>query len=44
MVTGGKGHDVYPGSGPLEEVKPCVLLDYIDVYMIVTELIYLKIG
>ena len=28
--------NVYLGSGPLEEVKPYVMLDYIDVYMMVT--------
>ena len=33
----------YPGSGPPMEVKPYVLLDYIDV-MKVTELIYLEID
>ena len=32
MVTGDEGDDVYPGSGPPMEVKPYVLLDYIDVY------------
>jgi hypothetical protein len=30
MVTGNEETVVYPGSGPLEEVKPYVLLDYID--------------
>ena len=32
MVTGDEGDDIYPGSGPPMEVKPYVLLDYIDVY------------
>ena len=27
MVTRGRGHDVYPGSGPLDGVIPYVLLD-----------------
>ena len=27
--TGDEGDDVYPGSGPLDGVKPYVLLDYI---------------
>ena len=40
MVT---GDDVYPGSGPTMEVKPYVLLDYID-GMKVTELSYLDID
>ena len=43
MVTGDEGHDVYPGSGLPMEVKPYVLLDYID-GMKVTELIYLEID
>ena len=38
------GDNIYPGSGPLEEVKLYVLLDYIDMYMMVTELIYHEIG
>jgi hypothetical protein len=38
-----EGDDVYPGSGPLEEVKPNVLLDYIEVYRMITESIYHKI-
>lgn len=42
MVTGDKGDDVYPGSGPPMEVKPYVLLDYIDGVK-VTRLIYLEI-
>ena len=40
--TRDKGDDVYPGSGPLGEVKPYILLDYIEVYMMVTESIYHK--
>jgi len=36
--------NIYPGLGPLEEVKPYVLLDYIDVCTMVTELIYHEIG
>jgi hypothetical protein len=43
-VTGNVETAIYPGSGPLEEVKPYVLLDCIDDCMKVTELIYLKIG
>ena len=31
-VTGDEGDNVYPCSGPIEEVKPYVLLDCIDVY------------
>ena len=27
MVTGGKGHNVYPGSGPLDGGKTLLLLD-----------------
>ena len=34
---------IYPGSGPLEEVIPYVLLDCIDDCMKVIELIYLEI-
>ena len=37
------GHDVYPSSGRLEEVKPYVLLDYIEVYRMITESIYHEI-
>ena len=32
MVTVDEGDDVYPGSGPREEVKPYILLDYIAEY------------
>ena len=42
MVTGKEGDNVSPGSGPPMEVKPYVLLDYIDGIR-VTELIYLEI-
>ena len=35
--TRDKGDDVYPGSCPLEEVKHYVLLDYIEVYRMITE-------
>lgn len=41
--TRDEGHNVYPGSDPLEEVKPYVLLDYIGVYMTITESIYHEI-
>ena len=41
--TRDEGHDVYPGSGPLEEIKPYALLDYIDVYRMITESIYHEI-
>ena len=46
MVTESIETAIYPGSGPLEEVKPYVLLDCIDVRvcMAITELIYLEIG
>ena len=30
MVTGGKGHNVYPGSGPLDGGKTLLLLISID--------------
>ena len=30
MVIGDEGDNIYPGSGPPMEVKPYVLLDYID--------------
>ena len=43
MGNGERMDNIYPGSGPLEEVKPYVLLDYIDVYVMVTELIYHEI-
>jgi hypothetical protein len=42
-VTGKVETAIYPGSGPLEEVIPYVLLDCIDDCMKVTELIYHKI-
>ena len=38
-----EGDDVYLGSGPLEEVKPYVLLDYIEVYRMIIESIYHEI-
>ena len=41
--TRDEGHDVYPGLGPLEEVKSYVLLDYIEVYRTITESIYHEI-
>ena len=40
---GDEWDNVYPGSGPLEEVKPYVLLDCIDECMMITESIYHKI-
>ena len=36
-ITGDDEHSVYPGSGPLEEVILCVLLDYIGFMMWFTE-------
>ena len=36
-------HGVYPGLVLLEEVIPYVLLDYIEVYRMITELIYHEI-
>ena len=44
MGNNERANNMYPGSGPLEEVKPYVLLDYIDVCTMVTELIYHEIG
>ena len=41
--TRDEGHDVYPGSCPLWEAKPYVLLDYIEVYRMITESTYHEI-
>ena len=41
--TRDEGDDVYAGLGSLKEVKPDVLLDYIELYRMITELIYHEI-
>ena len=44
MVTRGRGHDVYPGSGPLDGGKTLRhALVYIDEYRGLQELIYHEI-
>lgn len=42
-ITGDEGDRIYPGLGPLEEVIPYVLLDYIDDDVSSTGVIYLEI-